>query len=118
MFYCVVGKVFECERSTGKCVRFTTKNNFIHSSSNRLITAIGLKDTHVIDTPDALMIVNSDETQNVKKLVSELKVSQRKETAINRSLYLYYKIQKLKYISTMMQKWLRLENSMVRSSIC
>jgi mannose-1-phosphate guanylyltransferase/mannose-6-phosphate isomerase len=41
----------------------------------------------VIDTPDALMIVNSDDTQNVKKLVSELKQSQRKETSINRKTY-------------------------------
>jgi mannose-1-phosphate guanylyltransferase/mannose-6-phosphate isomerase len=74
-------------RTKGDIHLISSKNNFIHSSSNRLITGIGLQDMSVIDTPDALMIVNSDDTQNVKKLVSELKQSQRKETSINRKTY-------------------------------
>lgn len=74
-------------RTKGDIHQVDSRNNFIYSSSNRLITTIGVESLNVIDTPDALMIVVADETQKVKKLVSELKNNERKEVTINRKTY-------------------------------
>jgi hypothetical protein len=38
-----------------------------------LIATIGLEDVLVIDTPDALLITRSDQSQRVKEIVEQLK---------------------------------------------
>lgn len=47
-------------------------NNSIVYGQNRLIAALGLKDTVVVDTLDALLVCAKDRSQDVKKLVEEL----------------------------------------------
>jgi mannose-1-phosphate guanylyltransferase/mannose-6-phosphate isomerase len=48
-------------------------------SNKRLITAIGLKDTFIIETDDALLIVPKGKSQEIKELVNQLRKEGRKE---------------------------------------
>ena len=52
---------------------------FIGTKSGRLIATIGLKDLIIVDTPDALLICKKSRTQEVKKIVEELKRKGREE---------------------------------------
>ena len=53
------------------------------SRSSRLIATIGLKDLIIADTPDALLVCNRNRTQDVKKIVEELKNKNRKEHIVH-----------------------------------
>ncbi|MGM5482956.1 MAG: mannose-1-phosphate guanylyltransferase/mannose-6-phosphate isomerase [Nanobdellota archaeon] len=48
-----------------------SQNNLISSDTQKLVAAIGVKDLIVIDTRDALMICNRNESQKVKNLVKK-----------------------------------------------
>lgn len=52
-----------------------SKNNLIHTNS-RLIAMIGVDNFTIVDTPEILMIVPKDRSQDVKKLVDRLKEEQ------------------------------------------
>ena len=47
-------------------------SNSIVKGENRLIATLGLKDTVVVDTPDALLVCAKERSQDVKKLVESL----------------------------------------------
>ena len=49
------------------------------SRGDRLIATIGLKDLIIADTPDALLVCDKQKTQEVKKIVEQLKSGNRKE---------------------------------------
>ena len=51
----------------------------IIQGQKRLIAALGLKDTIVVDSPDALLVCAKDRSQDVKKLVESLKEKDRPE---------------------------------------
>jgi len=51
----------------------------VFSRSNRLISTVGIKDLIIADTPDALLVCDRNKTQEVKKIVGRLKLSNRKE---------------------------------------
>ncbi|MFA5275689.1 MAG: mannose-1-phosphate guanylyltransferase/mannose-6-phosphate isomerase [Candidatus Omnitrophota bacterium] len=51
----------------------------VFTRGNRLISTIGIKDTVIIDTPDALLVCKKNKTQDVKHLVNKLKSLNRKE---------------------------------------
>lgn len=59
-------------RILGEVVALSTHNSYLHSES-RVIGAIGLQDMIVIDTPDALLVARSDQLQQVKDVVANLK---------------------------------------------
>lgn len=73
------------------------KDNLVHGDSlnldshglcvftrgNRLISTIGIKNTVIVDTPDALLVCDRDKTQDVKKLVEKLKLLKRKEHQVH-----------------------------------
>jgi mannose-1-phosphate guanylyltransferase/mannose-6-phosphate isomerase len=45
---------------------------FVHSH-DRLVATLGLKDVYVIDTPDALLVLDKARAQDVKKIVEQVK---------------------------------------------
>ncbi len=47
--------------------------NSLVISDHRLIATAGLDNIAIIDTPDALLVINKDQAQDVKKLVEQLK---------------------------------------------
>lgn len=64
--------------TTGDVLTFDTRNSLIQADS-RLVAVIGLRDMIVIDTPDALLVMNRDSAQNVKQVVEHLKTLKRSE---------------------------------------
>lgn len=56
----------------GNVVDFGSKNSLIYSTS-KLVTTIGLKDTVVVETDDAILVCDKNQTQDVKKVFEDLK---------------------------------------------
>lgn len=75
------GNVFNGDIITENC------NNTMILGSNRLVSAIGVEDLMVIDTPDTLLISKKGESQEVKKIVENLKDHNRKEAVENVTMY-------------------------------
>lgn len=73
-------------RLQGDVICQNSHNNFVHSS-NRLVSLIGMKDTIVVETDDAILVAHRDEVQNIKGIVSELKQKHRKEHESHRKVH-------------------------------
>ncbi len=61
--------------------------NSLFFSETRLVSAVGLKDVVVVDTDDSVLVVNKNDSQNVKAIVDELKARDRSETTFHRKVY-------------------------------
>lgn len=59
-------------RVIGEALTIDTTNTFIQSQ-DRLVAALGLNNVMIVDTPDALLVATPDKSQDVKKIVAELK---------------------------------------------
>lgn len=70
----------------GDLVTFDTKNSYIRGQE-RLIATVGIEDLVIVDTKDALLITHKDRTQDVKKIVNELKNMGRLECDIHKEVY-------------------------------
>ena len=66
----------------GDVITHNTKNSFIKSES-RLVATIGVEDLLIIDTPDALLVANRHNAQDVKKIVDILVSENRKEVKVH-----------------------------------
>jgi len=63
----------------GDIVQVETKRSVVWSETGRLVALIGLENVVVVDTEDALMVIDRDRSQDVKKIVGELKRLSRHE---------------------------------------
>jgi len=70
----------------GDVIAHDTHNSYVHAS-HRLVTTLGVKDLVIVDTPDAVLISTIDASQDVKKIVEQLKSDQRPEATIHREVY-------------------------------
>lgn len=61
-------------RILGEVIAVDTRNCFVQSDS-RLVATVGLENLVVVDTPDALLVMDQSRAQDVKEVVSRLKVS-------------------------------------------
>jgi len=61
-------------------------NSFIYSS-NRLVSAVGVQDLIIIDTNDALLVTNINNSQNIKNIVRKLKNQNRPEAVNHRKVF-------------------------------
>lgn len=61
-------------------------NSLVHSDG-RLVAAIGLDDVVIIDSDDALLVVNKNKTQDVKHVVDWLKANNRSESQHHREVH-------------------------------
>lgn len=77
-YYDVMEKDQEGNVLVGDVVALNAKNSLAFSDS-RLITLAGLEDTLVVETQDAVLIAKKGDSQEVRKLVEELKARGRKE---------------------------------------
>ena len=57
----------------------------VFQGDKRLITALGLKNIIVVDTPDALMVCSKDRAQDVKRIVEQIKLEKRAEATASMS---------------------------------
>lgn len=56
-------------------------------SPDKLVAGLGLEDVAIVDTPDALLVLNRNRSQDVKGLVDKLKAEGRAETDNHRRVY-------------------------------
>ena len=63
----------------GDIVQVETKRSVVWSETGRLVALIGLENVVVVDTEDALMVIDRNRSQDVKKIVGELKRLSRHE---------------------------------------
>ncbi len=61
----------------GECLIINSKNTFIQGG-HRIVAAVGVNNLIVVDTPDALLIIDKSKTQDVRLVTSKLK-KQKKE---------------------------------------
>ena len=62
-------------------------DNSLFFSETRLIAAVGVKDLVVVDTDDALLVIDKNNTQDVKNIVTELKKRNRSEVSLHRKVH-------------------------------
>jgi len=61
-------------RAAGHALFLDSSGCFVHSA-DRLVAVLGLRDTVVVDTPDALLVMPKERAQDVKKVVEALRAS-------------------------------------------
>jgi len=76
----------EGNRVIGECMMIESKNCYVQSQS-RLVTVLGVDDLVVIDTPDALLVAERSQSQQVKKVVEQLKASDHEAYRFHRTVH-------------------------------
>lgn len=56
-----------------------SKNNLVHSENKKLITLVGVENLAVVETENAILVCNLDQSQGVKKIVEALKKDEELE---------------------------------------
>ena len=68
-------------------VGIDSKNIFVHSTNNRLVTTIGVEDLIVVENNDSILIQKKGRSEDVKKIVGHLKENKFKEIDHNLIVY-------------------------------
>lgn len=63
----------------------SSKNNYIYT--NKLTTLLGVNDLVVVDTADALLITDHNNSQNIGEIVEALNIANKDEANIGRKVY-------------------------------
>lgn len=63
-----------------------SKNSFVYASS-KLVTTIGLEDTVIVETEDAILACKKDRTQDVKKIYETLKKQNDDTHLVHKTVY-------------------------------
>jgi mannose-1-phosphate guanylyltransferase/mannose-6-phosphate isomerase len=61
--------------------------NCLVISDSRLVTCLGMEDAIIIETPDAVLVTNKKNTQNIKRIVNRLKDENYAQTDNHRKVY-------------------------------
>lgn len=72
-------------RILGEAILVDSRNTYVQTN-DRLVTTVGVRDLMVIDTPDALLILNPDHAQDVKQVVSRLKTIDHEAHRLHRTV--------------------------------
>ena len=70
----------------GDVLSHNCRNSLIHAD-HRLVAGVGIEDMLVVETADAVLVAHRDHAQDVKKIVEQLKASQRPEHLVHRQVY-------------------------------
>lgn len=70
----------------GDTITKDTTNCFLQSNY-KLLATLGVDNIVVVDTPDAILVANKDQIENVADIVEELKSNGRKEYLFHREVY-------------------------------
>ena len=70
----------------GKTIDFNSQNCYLRSE-NRLLVTLGLKNTIVVETADAILIANKNNSDYLKSIVSELDSKGYKEGLLHKKIY-------------------------------
>ena len=72
-------------RVVGEAVLVDAENTFIRAEG-RMVAAVGTRNLIIIDTPDALLVADRDRTQDVKKVVEQLKFKEHESYKVHRTV--------------------------------
>lgn len=72
--------------TNGDTLMADTKNTFVHASS-RLVATVGINNLVVIETADAVLVAEKSQSQDVKKIVSQLSEMKRSEDTLHRKVH-------------------------------
>jgi len=72
--------------SEGDVVLEDVKNTYTYSS-NRLVSVIGVSNLVIVDTQDALLVTDKQQTHNIKKIVERLQNDKRSEVENHRKVF-------------------------------
>jgi len=61
--------------------------NSLVRAENRLVAGVGLKDTLVVETADAILVAPLAKAQDVKKIVNRIKADKKEEYRLHRTVY-------------------------------
>jgi len=64
----------------GDVILNNVNDSYVHSASNRLVSAIGVSDLIIVDTKDAILVTSKGHAQYVKKIVEQITDSNRLES--------------------------------------
>ena len=70
----------------GDVINVDTHNCLIHAE-DRLVATVGVEDLVIIETKDAIMVADRNRSQDVKKIVDQLKEKDRSEAEYHRVVY-------------------------------
>ncbi|KAA3655266.1 MAG: mannose-1-phosphate guanylyltransferase/mannose-6-phosphate isomerase [Proteobacteria bacterium] len=56
-------------------------------ATDRMVACVGVRDVVVVETPDAVMVLDKSRTQDVKKIVTRLKAEQRPQASAHRKIH-------------------------------
>ena len=70
----------------GDAIVKQTQDSYIRSES-RLVATLGLKDTIVVETADAVLVADKNQVQDIKQIVNALKTQARSETSSHSRVY-------------------------------
>jgi len=63
----------------GKYLGIDSHRNLVHTTKGKMVATVGIDDCVIIDTDDALLIAPRDRSQEVKKIVGEMKNTELKK---------------------------------------
>ncbi len=82
----VSGKDAGGNASVGDAIIKDSENVLVHATS-RLVSAVGLKDVVVVETPDAVLVADRARSQEVKQIVNQLTKEGRGEHTLHRKVH-------------------------------
>lgn len=79
-------KNLEGNSHKGDVLSFNSQNNYVFAETG-LVATVGLENTIVVQTKDAVLVASKDHVQDVKAIVQNLKKSGRPEHRVHREVY-------------------------------
>jgi len=70
----------------GDVITVKTNNCYMHTS-DKMIATVGVNNLVIVNTPDAVLIADKNNVQDVKEIVQQLKVNDRSEAVLHREVY-------------------------------
>ncbi len=72
--------------SRGDAILSDSHNTLVHATS-RLVSVVGVSDVIVVETPDAVLVIDRARSQEVKKIVARLDAEKRGEQSLHRKVH-------------------------------
>jgi mannose-1-phosphate guanylyltransferase/mannose-6-phosphate isomerase len=82
----VADKDAQGNASVGDAIVKDSRNTLVHATS-RLVGVVGLDNVVIVETPDAVLVADREQSQEVKKIVQQLGAEQRGEHALHRKVH-------------------------------
>lgn len=70
----------------GDVLQADTRDTLVHASS-RLVGVVGVSNLVIVETPDAVLVADRSQSQNVKKIVNALEQRKREEQILHRKVH-------------------------------